>query len=258
MHYLVLTTGSCGNCYIITDGENTIIIDDGVTYKKLSERMADHMIAMDSVRAMFLTHLHPDHSKGVGTFQRKTGIPVYMSDIAWARNRTVIEKQRFELDGVRQFSFGRIIEVPGFALTPFRTWHDSEGSCGYLIESSEGPAFFLMTDTGMIPEEAEALAKRAEVKFIEANYDEEMLMCGKYPAFLKERIRGVYGHLSNKEAIEFSKRVSRQGDNLYFVHVSQNNNDTAIVRDLAYSQIPSGIFCRVCERGEMFEGFRDV
>ncbi len=257
MHYLVLTTGSCGNCYIITDDENTIIIDDGVTYKKLSERMEDHDIPMSSVRAMFLTHLHPDHSKGVGVFQRKTGLPVYMSDISWARNMAEIQRQRIEPALVRQYSFGEELSVPGFSVIPFRTFHDSEGSAGYLVKSGSGPSFFIMTDTGIIPDGAEELADAADVMFIESNYDEKMLDEGPYPAHLKKRIKGIYGHLSNTEAVEFASKVARRGESVYFVHVSENNNDTDILRDLAYSKIPSGIFCKICERGELFEGFID-
>ena len=68
---------------------------------------------------------------------------------------------------------------------------------------------------------------------------------------------GRYGHLSNRDAIEFAKETSRLGDSLYFVHLSANNNTPDIVRNLARKEIPSGIFCKVCERGEMFEGFHD-
>ena len=82
MHYLVITTGSCGNCYIFSTGEDTIIIDDGVTFKKITEKMAEHDIPINTVRAAFLTHLHPDHSKGIGVLQRKLNIPVYISKLS--------------------------------------------------------------------------------------------------------------------------------------------------------------------------------
>ena len=135
MHYAVLTTGSCGNCYIFHEGDKAIIIDDGVTYTKLSRGLEMHGIPAEDIKAMFLTHLHPDHSKGVGVFQRKTGIPVYISDIAISRNGTVIDRQGIERNLLIPFRFGEEIRVDGFTVHPFRTCHDSEGSAGYRIVS---------------------------------------------------------------------------------------------------------------------------
>ena len=256
MHYLVITTGSCGNCYIFSTGKDTIIIDDGVTYKKITEKMAEHEMDINTVRGLFLTHLHPDHSKGVGVLQRKLGIPVFISSLSKEKNESIMLKQKIEMDDVLTYEYGESIELPGFTVVPFRTSHDSDGSAGYAF-NSEGVNYFLMTDTGLVPEEAWDYAIKAKVKFIESNYDEEMLSSGPYPDFLLNRIRGLFGHLSNREAIEFAKKTSRLGDSLYFVHLSANNNTPQIVRELARREIPSGIFCKVCERGELFEGFQD-
>ncbi len=256
MHYLVLTTGSCGNCYIFSTGEDTIIIDDGVTYRKITEKMAERGISTSSIRALFLTHLHPDHSKGVGVLQRKLGIPVYISSVSHERNQSILMRQKIEREMLRTYEFGETIEVPGFSVTPFPTSHDSDGSAGYSF-SSGGREYFLMTDTGVVPDEAWEPAKRADVEFIEANYDDGMLDGGSYPEFLKQRIRGERGHLSNAVAMDFAKRTAERGNSLYFVHLSANNNTPQIVRDLARREVPSGIFCKVCERGELFEGFTD-
>ena len=256
MHYLVITTGSCGNCYIFSTGRDTIIIDDGVTYKKITEQMAAHEIDRSTIRALFLTHLHPDHSKGVGALQRKLGIPVYISSVSRERNESILLKQKIEMNGIITYEFGETVSVPGFDVCPFPTSHDSDGSSGYAFEA-EGNRFFLMTDTGVIPEAAWSLARGARVKFVESNYDVRMLESSSYPPFLKARIRGNYGHLSNDVAMDFAKCTAERGDSLYFVHLSANNNTPGIVRELAKSEIPSGIFCKVCERGEMFEGFLD-
>ena len=256
IHYVVLTTGSCGNCYIFTDGTDTIVVDAGVTFSKMQRGLESHGIAADTIRSVFLTHLHPDHSKGVGVVQRKLGIPAYMSDIAKAENSVVIDKQRMERPLINTFSFGEEISVGSFTLFPFRSFHDSAGSAGYLIRC-RGRSFFLLTDTGRIPDEAFPMARDADVEFIEANYDDDMLEGGMYPAALKRRIKGEYGHLSNDASVDFAARTARQGDSVYFVHLSRNNNTPDLVRQSIVRRIPSGIFCKVCERGETFEGFID-
>ena len=256
IHYVVLSTGSCGNCYIFTDGTDTIAVDIGVTFTKFQKGLEGHGIPIDTLRAVFLTHLHPDHSKGTGVLQRKLGLPVYMSDIARDGNAAVIDRQRMEKSLIMTYRFGEEIRIGSFSLYPFRSFHDSIGSAGYLIRNRD-KSFFLLTDTGVIPEGAEELASSADVEFIEANYDDGMLESGAYAEALKRRIKGEYGHLSNSVSVRFASRTARQGDSVYFVHLSRNNNTPELVRDEIIRTIPSGIFCKVCERGETFEGFVD-
>ncbi|MGN1163849.1 MAG: MBL fold metallo-hydrolase [Candidatus Ornithospirochaeta sp.] len=254
LHYVALTTGSCGNCYIFYDGETSFAIDCGVTLKKFVTEMEMHSMPVSSLSAMFLTHLHPDHAKGVGAVQRKLGVPVFVSSVCLRDGKCEMEKMKMEKKLVFPFSWGDSVGVGKFEVIPFRTSHDSPGSSGYFIIHGD-TKIFLMTDTGVIPEEAYSYAKVSSIKFIESNYDAEMLSTGPYPSWLKARVRGEYGHLSNDDAINFARATSTLGDQLYFIHVSDNNNDTAIIKEMVRNNIPSGIFCKVAERGEMFEGF---
>lgn len=254
MHYLVLTTGSCGNCYIFNEGDETIVVDCGVTYKRLNESLALHSIRMDSISAMFLTHLHPDHSKGVGTFMRKTGLPVFISSRSHKELKNTIIKQKIEYSALHTFTNGETIKIGNFEITTFATSHDSAGSTGYFIKT-ESSSVFLLTDSGIIPDSAFSYARDAELEFIEANYDLEMLENGPYAEWLKRRVSGIYGHLDNRDAVDFAARTARQGDEIFFVHLSDNNNKSTIVRSLAEESIPSGVFLKVLERGEGAEGF---
>lgn len=256
MRYVVLTTGSCGNCYVFYENEEAIIIDDGVTYTKLSNELERHEIPMESVKGMFLTHVHPDHSKGVGAFMRKTHLPVFVSSKCKEGCEVELLKQRIKPEELNSFEFGESVSLGGFSVTSFQTSHDSVGSSGYFIQTSNS-TIFLMTDTGVVPEEAYDYASKAKLKFIESNYDEEMLDNGSYPEWLKNRVRGQYGHLSNREAIDFANATSKRGDQVYFIHVSDNNNMTSIIQAMVNKEIPSGIFVKALERGEMVGGFID-
>ena len=211
---------------------------------------------LSSLGAMFLTHLHPDHAKGVGAVQRKTEVPVFVSSVTLRDGKTEMDKLKMERRLVFPFTWGTTIGVGKFEVTPFRTSHDSPGSSGYFIVNGND-RIFLMTDTGVIPEEAWGYSRVSNVKFIESNYDPEMLATGPYPTWLKARVKGEYGHLSNNDAVSFAYDTTRRGDQVFFIHLSDNNNDVSLLKELVNKTIPSGIFCKVCERGEMFEGFTD-
>ncbi len=254
IHYVVLSTGSCGNCYVFHDGRETLLVDCGVTLTKLRSELERHSIPLSSLSALFITHVHPDHAKGAGALLRSTGIPVYVSERCYHTGASEIERQKMDRKQLRTFRWGESVEAGSFCVTGFQTSHDSPGSTGYFIENG-GISLFLMTDTGIIPEEAYSYAGRSRVKFIESNYDERMLEDGPYPLWLKQRVRGRYGHLSNTDAVAFASRVSKKGDQVSFIHLSDNNNDVSLLRSLAGEHIESGIFVKCAERGEMFEGF---
>lgn len=190
IHYLALTTGSCGNCYVIYNGKESLVIDDGVTFKKLNEELIRHEIPPQSICGMFLTHLHPDHAKGVGVFQRKTGITVFVSPQAMKNGKEEMKRQRFEMNLTRSIECDKKSELGTFSITPFLVSHDSPGAVGYLIETNDKKLFFL-TDTGVIPPIAYSFAKESEVLFVESNYEARMLDCGPYPEWLKKRIKGT-------------------------------------------------------------------
>lgn len=256
MHYVILSSGSCGNSYVFYDGQHSILVDCGLTFTGLKKRLETHDIPLESIRALFLTHLHPDHSKGVGPVQRKLKIPAYVSDISFSVNAELMKKSRFDMSDeyLKTFSHGSSLDCFSFTVTPFRTYHDCPGSSGFYIENGEN-RFLLMTDTGCIPFEASEYAEKSDVFFIEANYDDALLDVGPYPEKLKKRIRGTYGHLSNSDALEFAKKYSKIGSELYFVHISDNNNTPDTVEKLMKKGIPSGVFIHVCERGVSYEGF---
>lgn len=253
LKYAVLTSGSCGNAYLFYDGSQSILIDMGLTLTGLKKRMEAYEVPFASLTDLFLTHMHPDHSKGAGVLHRASGIPVHVSDVSYQYEKSVFDRLSLKESDLSFFSFGECIECGNFRLTPFRTCHDSAGSAGYVI--IHGPdKLFLMTDTGFFTDESVAASADSEVVFLESNYDEAMLEGGRYPAALKRRIKGERGHLSNEQAMSFIKASSLKGARIYFVHLSAENNTSEIVSTLAASVLPEGIEYTVCERGQGYMG----
>ena len=135
IHFLVLSSGSCGNSYAFYDGRDTIVIDQGLTYTGFSKRLLLHEIPLESVRAIFLTHLHPDHSKGVGATARKLGIPVYLSNVSMHASHDLIKKIRISDESLHPFAHGEEMSVGAFSIMAMRTYHDCPGSSFYGIRN---------------------------------------------------------------------------------------------------------------------------
>lgn len=253
IRYSVLTSGSCGNSYIFYDGTDSILVDIGLSLTGLKKRLDVVGVPFESIRGLFITHMHPDHSKGMGVFYRATHLPVYLSKIAREHEENALERLGLDDDNISLFSFGDILSCGSFTLVPFRTSHDSAGSCGYEIIHKEGDRIFLMTDTGIFSEESKSIAARARLIFLESNFDETMLKNGPYPYYLKKRIMGDRGHLSNDQAMEFLSDIPLLKKKIYFVHLSNNNNSPELVNNLAFMSHPDMDYT-VCERGKLYEG----
>jgi phosphoribosyl 1,2-cyclic phosphodiesterase len=244
--WAVLGSGSSGNSYLFSDGTTSILIDQGYSVAELKRRLAHFQASVDQVQAVFVTHLHPDHARGVGTLARMHRVPV------WIHAKT-LEAQPHEvaalniphplLQGVEPF---QTITVGPFSLFCYETSHDCEGSVGWVIAHG-GRTFMVLTDAGVTDEVQRRLASEAEVLFLEANYDAQMLKSGPYPPFLKARIASKAGHLSNDDAFTFLAESGFCGRHVYFIHISDTNNSVALLEAAARRLSP--VPFTVCAKG---------
>lgn len=250
IRYAILTSGSCGNSYAFYDGNTVVLVDAGLTLTGLKRRLEEAAIPFDSISHVFITHMHPDHSKGLGVIRRRMNATLHASRPCMDSDESLFAKLGLKRSDVELFDFMTPVQAASFTFIPFRTSHDSAGSAGYFIKGGDA-CFFLMTDTGIYSAESLDFAHRSDVVFLESNYDDQLLECGHYPAFLKARIRGKRGHLSNSQARSFVSEIGPEGRKIFLVHVSDNNNTVEKVSSL-YGGDEN---ITVCERGRMYGGF---
>lgn len=226
--FFSLGSGSSGNCYYLGTKENGILIDAGIGIRNVTKSLREYGVAFEKIKAILITHDHADHIKTVGCFGDKYNIPVYATE-------TVHEGiQRNRVVQANLYQSKRVIEkevpftITDFNITAFDVPHDSIENVGYHIEF-EGQALVVVTDIGRITDKIRDYACRANHLVIEANYDEYMLQTGRYPYYLKERIKNGMGHLSNRLSAEFIASIYNENlRNIWLCHLSQDNNHPEI------------------------------
>ena len=229
MEVIALQSGSNGNCYYVESKDTSIVIDAGISAKIAKERLATHDRNISDAHAVFITHDHSDHCRSLGAFNRKLGLPVYMT------KRTAQAMKRYRqignLDPVHLFQAGQTVEVGSLSIHSIPTPHDAVDGVAYVVEDNKGHRVGILTDLGHVFKGLKDVLSSLDGVVIESNYDEQMLDAGYYPESLKRRIRGKGGHLSNVE----SARLLHQSSSTRLqwaclCHLSEDNNnvETAI------------------------------
>jgi phosphoribosyl 1,2-cyclic phosphodiesterase len=219
-----LASGSNGNSYYIGNENEAILIDIGIYYKKLIERIESAGLDINKIKAAFISHEHTDHVLGAKATSKRMGIPVYYSKKTY---RKCYEKHKAE-----HFAFfnpGISLQIGHLNIFPFLKNHDAADPCSFRIEN-EGVNVGVMTDIGISDTILETEFSKCDVVFLETNYDEEMLLKGIYPYYLKQRIISEKGHLSNNQAKELvEKHASGKLKTIFLSHISLINNNTEII-----------------------------
>ena len=206
-------------------------------------------LSIRSVKAIFITHEHTDHTRGAEVLSRKYGIPVYITCATYRNSRMNIDPQM-----VKPFTAGIPVDIGTLRVNPFSKWHDASEPHSFTI-SANGITAGVFTDIGMACEHVVHHLSQCHAAFLEANYDENMLESGRYPRYLKQRIRGMEGHLSNDQALElFTTHRPPWMQLLVLSHLSAVNNHPQLVHEL-FSSHSNGIKIVVASRYEETEVF---
>jgi len=231
LKFISFGSGSSGNCYYLGTTTDGLLIDIGVGIRTLKKHARDYGISLSSVRHILITHDHTDHIKSVGAFSHDYNVPVYATEKVHKGIDTNYCVQR------KLSSEHRKIIVPGeksqigeFTITPFYVPHDASENVGYEIQYGE-VTFVIITDAGSITEEMKEHISNANYLVIESNNDEEMLMNGPYPQYLKSRIISPNGHLSNTDCgTVLAENITEKLKHIWLCHLSEENNHPELAR----------------------------
>ncbi|MES2131636.1 MAG: MBL fold metallo-hydrolase [Bacteroidota bacterium] len=222
-----LNSGSNGNCYYVSNGNDAVLVDAGISCKETEKRMERLGLSMKSVKALFISHEHSDHIRGVEVISKKYQLPVYITPATLERSRLKIQQQLVCL-----FHNQTAISIGNLTVKPFAKRHDAADPYSFVV-SGNSINIGVFTDIGFCCENVIEHFKQCHAVFLEANYDSEMLETGMYPYYLKKRITSGHGHLSNDQSLELFKTYrSNTLSHLILSHLSRENNSPSLVKKL--------------------------
>lgn len=222
-----LNSGSNGNCYYVGNETNAVLVDAGISCTEIEKRMQRLGLNIKNVRAVFVSHEHTDHISGLQVLTKKYQLPVYITHATYNSGRLKLQKQL-----VQSFNAHQPITIGDLSITAFPKFHDAADPYSFVIDCNNIKVG-VFTDIGIPCKNLIKHFKQCHAAFLEANYDDTMLEEGSYPYFLKNRIRGGNGHLSNKQALElFITHRPSFMSHLFLSHLSKNNNCPDLVKQL--------------------------
>ena len=221
MYFCTIASGSSGNCTLVSEGDTNILIDAGISMRRTAAALTSLGVSPADITAILITHEHSDHISGLQRFSKKYGVEVYAGEVTAG---ILVEKDLCESARMHAFTPGETFTLGSISVKSFRTPHDTPESVGYRLTAGESSLAFV-TDLGYMPESVMDCICGADAAVLEANHDVGMLRSGPYPYYLKRRILGDGGHLSNEAAAECAVKLAKNGaKRIVLAHLSRENN----------------------------------
>ena len=226
-----LFSGSSGNCIYISYNETSILIDAGVSGKRIEGALKSIGESFENIKGIFITHEHNDHICGAGILSRRYKIPIYTNSSTWKAMRPFMGK--LAPDMICQIEVGQSLSLGDIEVRSFSIPHDAACPVGYNL-FIDGKKLTIATDIGHMNKELLVHLEKSDMVLLESNHDIEMLKTGRYPWPLKQRILGDNGHLCNEMAGKVVAYLAENGTKLFLLgHLSQENN----FPELAYQTV---------------------
>ena len=229
MKFCSLYSGSSGNCQFIMAGSTKILVDAGLSGKKIQQAMECIGEDPSDIQGIFITHEHIDHIQSAGILSRRFNIPIYANEKTWEAMQPSIGEIKSE--NIKIFEY--CVEIGDFYVQAFDISHDAVNPVGYKI-FNKTKKISLLTDTGCVTEDIKKHISDSDLLLIESNHDEDMVLVGSYPWPLKRRVLGDHGHMSNDSAGNLLAEILKKGSEIVLLgHLSKENN----FPELAYKTV---------------------
>ncbi len=226
--YSILASGSSGNSFYVESEKKRILVDAGLSGKKIESLLAEIDRSASDLDAIFVTHEHKDHIHGVGVLARKYNLDIYANQETWDAMEGHLGKIATEQKHI--FEMGKTLTYGDLDIESYGVSHDAAAPQFYRFMKDQ-KSFVMLTDTGYVSDRLAGLIENADAYLIESNHDIEILRSGRYPWSLKQRILSDKGHLSNEDGAETMIRtLGNQTKKIYLGHLSKENN----IKELAH------------------------
>lgn len=231
----MLGSGSRGNAILVEAGEVRLLIDAGFTGKDLERRMAAVDVEPESITALFITHDHGDHTRGMGIFARRFGTPLHLT----RATRNACDRLLRGNETVREYHSAAPVRFGPLTIEPFLTLHDAVDPVAITVTDTRNDSKLgIATDLGRPTTGVRAALASSHLLVLEANHDDARLWSGPYPWSVKQRIASSHGHLSNRAAAELAAELFHPGlAGVVLAHLSDSCNEP----DMAHAAVEAGL-----------------
>ncbi|CCQ94042.1 putative metallo-hydrolase yycJ [[Clostridium] ultunense Esp] len=224
-----LSSGSSGNCQYIETDRVKILIDGGLSGKKIERLLSSIDVCPTTIDSILVTHEHIDHIRGVGVLSRRYDIPIYANQSTWTRMERAVGE--IKAKNIKIIESNEDFQLGDLDIHSFKVFHDAAEPVGYCIYH-KNIKISIITDTGWVNDNMKSIIKGSSLYLMESNHDVKMLKEGNYPWYLKKRILSTKGHLSNFDAGKtLSEVLTGNGEIVLLAHLSKENNRPSIAHE---------------------------
>lgn len=222
MKFCSLYSGSSGNSLFISNNDSKLLIDAGLSGIRIQSALKAIGENPNDISGILVTHEHSDHIHGIGVLSRRFDIPIYANEDTW--NAMIGSLGKIAPHNIKTFNFDTALVVEDFEIKAFKTSHDAVASAGFCIDNGK-KRLGIATDSGIITTKMMESLPGCDLVVLESNHDPSMLEAGRYPFYLKQRIKSDFGHLSNEIAGNMALTLVETGtEQLVLAHLSEENN----------------------------------